>query len=207
LWPKPVEVASLTSSSPSCFLLSFQATSVAVAASTGNFVEQAYADFQISSGVAGTAQAEANAVFVGSSFYLLPLLDASFFADLSLFRFRTEPFGSDLSAISAADLQSVKTMREAAEAAEASSFLLASRGNEDRSLTSLASFFSTRLTSTPLSLLPFVDTFNLSAFFGSRTDSSLLPLRTKQGSKTAAGIALQVGKVCFDLVPPLVSSI
>ncbi|KAL7413605.1 hypothetical protein BDY24DRAFT_59471 [Mrakia frigida] len=69
------------------------ATATAVAASTGTFVEQDYADFQISAGSAGTAEAEANAVFV-------------------------DPFGSDLSTVSAADLKSVQTMREAAEAAE-----------------------------------------------------------------------------------------
>jgi hypothetical protein len=46
-------------------LRSPQATAAAV--STGSFVEQAYADFQISGGSAGTAEAEANAVFVGTS--------------------------------------------------------------------------------------------------------------------------------------------
>ncbi|EIN11746.1 hypothetical protein PUNSTDRAFT_131901 [Punctularia strigosozonata HHB-11173 SS5] len=62
------------------------------------FVEQSYADFQISDGVAGNAQAEANAVFV-------------------------DPFdGVDLSTVDSATLDAINTMREAAESAETDQF-------------------------------------------------------------------------------------
>ncbi|KAI0763343.1 hypothetical protein BD413DRAFT_212621 [Trametes elegans] len=62
------------------------------------FALQDYADFQISDGVAGNAQAEANAVFV-------------------------DPFaGVDLATVDKATLDAVKTMREAAEDAETKQF-------------------------------------------------------------------------------------
>jgi len=62
------------------------------------FTELAYADFQISDTPGGTAEAEANAVFV-------------------------TPFaGQDLATVSATDLASVQTMREAAESAETDDF-------------------------------------------------------------------------------------
>jgi len=62
------------------------------------FVVQDYADFQISSGTAGTAKAEADAVFV-------------------------TPFaGRDLATVTADELDAVNTMREAAEAAETDLF-------------------------------------------------------------------------------------
>ncbi|KAJ3872713.1 MAG: hypothetical protein NXY57DRAFT_1019910 [Lentinula lateritia] len=65
---------------------------------TGTFTEQAYADFQISDGVGGTAVDEANAVFV-------------------------DPFaGVDLSTISSDTLDAINTMREAAESAETDDF-------------------------------------------------------------------------------------
>jgi hypothetical protein len=57
-----------------------------------------YADFQISDGKGGTAEQEANAVFV-------------------------DPFkGVDLATVSSTDLDNVQTMREAAEAAETDDF-------------------------------------------------------------------------------------
>lgn len=57
-----------------------------------------YADFQISDGVAGNAEAEANAVFV-------------------------DPFsGTDLSTVSSDVLDALKSMREAAEDAETAQF-------------------------------------------------------------------------------------
>ncbi|TBU56618.1 hypothetical protein BD310DRAFT_823316 [Dichomitus squalens] len=62
------------------------------------FQEQDYADFQISDGTAGNAQAEANAVFV-------------------------DPFdGVDLATVDDATLKAVQTMREAAESAETDQF-------------------------------------------------------------------------------------
>ncbi|KAF8604759.1 hypothetical protein BDV93DRAFT_491506 [Ceratobasidium sp. AG-I] len=62
------------------------------------FTEQAYADFQISDGTTGDAQAKANAVFV-------------------------DPFkGQDLATVTAAELTAVQNMREAAEAAETDEF-------------------------------------------------------------------------------------
>ncbi|KAH9847839.1 hypothetical protein C2E23DRAFT_897857 [Lenzites betulinus] len=62
------------------------------------FVLQSYADFQISDGTAGNAQAQANAVFV-------------------------DPFdGVDLATVDSATLDAVQTMREAAEAAETDQF-------------------------------------------------------------------------------------
>jgi len=62
------------------------------------FALQDYADFQISDGVGGNAEAGANAVFV-------------------------DPFnGVDLATVSSADLANVQTMREAAEAAETDQF-------------------------------------------------------------------------------------
>ncbi|KAH7875127.1 uncharacterized protein C8R40DRAFT_1069625 [Lentinula edodes] len=72
---------------------------------TGTFTEQAYADFQISDGVGGTAVDEANAVFVG-----------------------LDPFaGVDLSTVSSDTLvnitmDAINTMREAAESAETDDF-------------------------------------------------------------------------------------
>ncbi|KAI0683294.1 hypothetical protein BC835DRAFT_1395938 [Cytidiella melzeri] len=62
------------------------------------FTELAYADFQISDGVGGNAEAQANAVFV-------------------------DPFsGQDLATISSATLQAIQNMREAAETAETAQF-------------------------------------------------------------------------------------
>ncbi|OCF35580.1 hypothetical protein I316_02635 [Kwoniella heveanensis BCC8398] len=62
------------------------------------FALQDYADFQISDGVAGDAEAQANAVFV-------------------------DPFaGCDLSTVDDASLENIKTMREAAEDAETELF-------------------------------------------------------------------------------------
>ncbi|TDL26193.1 hypothetical protein BD410DRAFT_742714 [Rickenella mellea] len=62
------------------------------------FVQQQYAQFQISDGTAGNAAAKANAVFV-------------------------DPFkGQDLSTISAATISALNTMREAAETAETAQF-------------------------------------------------------------------------------------
>jgi len=62
------------------------------------FELQSYASFQISDGVGGTAQSEANAVFV-------------------------DPFaGVDLATVSSTDLSNVQTMREAAESAETDQF-------------------------------------------------------------------------------------
>ncbi|KAF9820787.1 hypothetical protein IEO21_01230 [Rhodonia placenta] len=64
----------------------------------GSFANQAYADFQISDGVAGNAQAEANAVFV-------------------------DPFnGVDLSTVDSDTVETINTMREAAESAETDDF-------------------------------------------------------------------------------------
>lgn len=64
----------------------------------GSFANQAYADFQISDGVAGNAQAEANAVFV-------------------------DPFnGVDLSTVDSSTVETINTMREAAESAETDDF-------------------------------------------------------------------------------------
>ncbi|WVQ93207.1 hypothetical protein IAU59_000271 [Kwoniella sp. CBS 9459] len=63
-----------------------------------SFALQDYADFQISDGVAGDAEAQANAVFV-------------------------DPFdGCDLSTVDETSLQNIKTMREAAEDAETELF-------------------------------------------------------------------------------------
>ncbi|KAJ4468290.1 hypothetical protein J3R30DRAFT_3715224 [Lentinula aciculospora] len=71
---------------------------LARANATTTFTEQAYADFQISDGVGGTAVDEANAVFV-------------------------DPFdGVDLSTISSDTLDAINTMREAAESAETDDF-------------------------------------------------------------------------------------
>ncbi|GAB1520477.1 hypothetical protein RhiTH_003554 [Rhizoctonia solani] len=62
------------------------------------FSEQQYSAFQISDGKAGSAQAEANKVFV-------------------------DPFkGRDLATVTSAELKAVQTMREAAEAAEVDKF-------------------------------------------------------------------------------------
>ncbi|KAJ1299481.1 hypothetical protein OPQ81_011815 [Rhizoctonia solani] len=62
------------------------------------FTEQQYANFQISDGTAGNAQAEANAVFI-------------------------DPFkGRDLATVTAAELNAVQNMREAAESAEVDQF-------------------------------------------------------------------------------------
>jgi len=62
------------------------------------FVVQDYSKFQISSGTAGNAQAQANAVFV-------------------------TPFaGRDLSTVTQAELDAINTMREAAESAETDLF-------------------------------------------------------------------------------------
>ncbi|EIM83059.1 uncharacterized protein STEHIDRAFT_124365 [Stereum hirsutum FP-91666 SS1] len=67
-------------------------------ASNGTFALQDYADFQISDGVAGTAEAEANAVFV-------------------------DPFaGVDLATVDSTSLDNLQTMREAAESAETDDF-------------------------------------------------------------------------------------
>ncbi|KAJ7481906.1 hypothetical protein FB451DRAFT_1030195, partial [Mycena latifolia] len=74
------------------------ATTVAAAASgTFSFALQDYSAFQISDGVAGNAEAEANAVFV-------------------------DPFPSDLSTVDATSLANLNTMREAAESAETDLF-------------------------------------------------------------------------------------
>jgi len=68
------------------------------ARATTTFVEQAYADFQISDGVGGGAQAQANAVFV-------------------------DPFANvDLTTISEDTIEALDTMREAAESAETDDF-------------------------------------------------------------------------------------
>ncbi|GJE91223.1 hypothetical protein PsYK624_073720 [Phanerochaete sordida] len=70
----------------------------AVTQTAANFKELAYADFQISSGTGGTAQAEANAVFV-------------------------DPFaGTDLTTVSSDVLTAMNNMREAAESAETEDF-------------------------------------------------------------------------------------
>ncbi|KAF5370874.1 hypothetical protein D9758_002105 [Tetrapyrgos nigripes] len=77
------------------------------------FKELAYADFQISDGVAGQAEAKANAVFV-------------------------DPFqGVDLATVSDDDLEALKTMREAAEDAETELFnpaIDAAEGDEQDAL-------------------------------------------------------------------------
>ncbi|KAI0341117.1 hypothetical protein BDW22DRAFT_1430271 [Trametopsis cervina] len=74
------------------------ALSAPVARRATAFKELAYADFQISDGVAGNAEAQANAVFV-------------------------TPFaGQDLSTIDSATLSALQTMREAAESAETDQF-------------------------------------------------------------------------------------
>ncbi|KAJ7677592.1 hypothetical protein B0H17DRAFT_1206874 [Mycena rosella] len=62
-----------------------------------SFALQSYDQFQISDGVAGTAEAEANAVFV-------------------------DPFPADLTTVDATSLANLGTMREAAESAETDSF-------------------------------------------------------------------------------------
>ncbi|KAJ6605073.1 hypothetical protein B0H10DRAFT_1922793, partial [Mycena sp. CBHHK59/15] len=62
-----------------------------------SFALQSYDQFQISDGVAGNAQAEANAVFV-------------------------DPFPADLTTVDATSLANLGTMREAAEDAETSEF-------------------------------------------------------------------------------------
>ncbi|TRM69715.1 hypothetical protein BD626DRAFT_563444 [Schizophyllum amplum] len=68
------------------------------AASTGSFTLLDYADFQISDGVAGDAEAEANAVFV-------------------------DPFANvDLATIDDQTVDDIQTMREAAEDAETDQF-------------------------------------------------------------------------------------
>ncbi|VDB95963.1 unnamed protein product [Peniophora sp. CBMAI 1063] len=73
-------------------------TSTAATQTAANFQALDYADFQISDGVAGNAEAEANAVFV-------------------------DPFANvDLSTVSADVLDAIQTMREAAEDAETSQF-------------------------------------------------------------------------------------
>jgi hypothetical protein len=72
-----------------------------------------YASFQISSGTGGTAQSEANAIFV-------------------------DPFaGVDLATVSSTDLSNVQTMREAAESAETDQFnpqIDAATGDEQAAL-------------------------------------------------------------------------
>ncbi|KAI9056772.1 hypothetical protein FKP32DRAFT_1681940 [Trametes sanguinea] len=73
-------------------------TAAPIRVSKRAFQLQDYADFQISDGTAGNAQAEANAVFV-------------------------DPFdGVDLSTVDAQTLDAVQTMREAAESAETDQF-------------------------------------------------------------------------------------
>ncbi|KAJ7121189.1 hypothetical protein C8R44DRAFT_172568 [Mycena epipterygia] len=74
-------------------------TDVAAAASSGTFAFalQDYSQFQISDGVAGNAEAEANAVFV-------------------------DPFPADLTTVDATSLDNLGTMREAAESAETDDF-------------------------------------------------------------------------------------
>ncbi|KAJ7267320.1 hypothetical protein C8J57DRAFT_1435955 [Mycena rebaudengoi] len=62
-----------------------------------SFALQSYDQFQISEGVAGTAEAEANAVFV-------------------------DPFPADLATVDKTSLDNLGTMREAAEAAEVDQF-------------------------------------------------------------------------------------
>ncbi|KAL0956122.1 hypothetical protein HGRIS_002289 [Hohenbuehelia grisea] len=74
------------------------ATTAAPAAAAGAFTLKDYADFQISDGVAGDAEAKANAVFV-------------------------DPFqGVDLATVSDATAKDIETMRKAAEAAETGQF-------------------------------------------------------------------------------------
>ncbi|KAJ7512816.1 hypothetical protein B0H11DRAFT_9291 [Mycena galericulata] len=62
-----------------------------------SFALQSYAQFQISDGVAGNAEAQANAVFV-------------------------DPFPADLTTVDATSLANLGTMREAAETAETAQF-------------------------------------------------------------------------------------
>ncbi|KAJ6597535.1 hypothetical protein DFH09DRAFT_1071545 [Mycena vulgaris] len=73
------------------------ASTVVAAATPGAFALLDYSQFQISSGVAGTAEAEANAVFV-------------------------TPFPADLTTVDATSLDNLGTMREAAESAETDLF-------------------------------------------------------------------------------------
>ncbi|KAI0078008.1 hypothetical protein K474DRAFT_990946 [Panus rudis PR-1116 ss-1] len=91
---------SKTSASVSATASAAAATATAKAnqAAAGTFVEQDYADFQISDGVAGQAKEEAEAVFV-------------------------TPFANvDLSTVDAATVDAVENMRQAAEAAETDKF-------------------------------------------------------------------------------------
>ncbi|KZV69384.1 hypothetical protein PENSPDRAFT_753454 [Peniophora sp. CONT] len=90
--------AAAATSSAAASNSSSAATSTAATQTAADFQVLDYADFQISSGVAGNAEAEANAVFV-------------------------DPFANtDLSTVSADVLDAIQTMREAAEDAETSQF-------------------------------------------------------------------------------------
>ncbi|PAV19189.1 small secreted [Pyrrhoderma noxium] len=93
-----VASATTTSSAAAATASDDTSSNDAVTQTAANFKELAYADFQISDGVAGNAEAEANAVFV-------------------------DPFaGTDLSTVSSDVLEAVKNMREAAEDAETAQF-------------------------------------------------------------------------------------
>lgn len=74
-----------------------------------------YSAFQISDGVAGQAEQEANAVFVGTLREFRRGVDA----DVEF----VDPFaGVDLSTVDSATLDAIDTMREAAESAETDQF-------------------------------------------------------------------------------------
>ncbi|KAJ6449778.1 hypothetical protein C8R45DRAFT_917140 [Mycena sanguinolenta] len=78
-------------------LAAFAAPVPSKRAAAFSFALQNYADFQISDGVGGNAEAEANAVFV-------------------------TPFPADLTTVDATSLDNLGTMREAAESAETDEF-------------------------------------------------------------------------------------
>ncbi|KAI5835781.1 hypothetical protein K523DRAFT_346802 [Schizophyllum commune Tattone D] len=98
----PIQFKASSSSSSSAAKASSTASassaSSSSSASAGSFQLLDYADFQISDGVAGDAEAEANAVFV-------------------------DPFdGVDLASVDETTLDNIQTMREAAEDAETEKF-------------------------------------------------------------------------------------
>ncbi|KAL1718780.1 hypothetical protein EV715DRAFT_252306 [Schizophyllum commune] len=94
----PIQFKASSSASSSAAKASSTASSSSSSAAAGSFQLLDYADFQISDGVAGDAEAEANAVFV-------------------------DPFdGVDLASVDETTLDNIQTMREAAEDAETEKF-------------------------------------------------------------------------------------
>ncbi|WVQ81094.1 hypothetical protein IAT38_003216 [Cryptococcus sp. DSM 104549] len=123
------------------------------------FALQDYADFQISGGVGGNAQAEANAVFV-------------------------DPFnGCDLSTVDATSLKNIQTMREAAESAETDQFngaIDAASGDE------LAALKVGKSKNKVLKLTGEIQALQIKAAQGSDETSSIAAEQTKLDTNVAA---------------------